>query len=151
MGSIFADRAKGAARPGSGQTRPRTPTQQWPGPHSALVTMSAYARLQVITTHLRQGLSDFSFTRGFPSEAEGVPGWVSVDTEAWLGARQARGTQCQYPGLGLGDVADLKVQVDLRWKRRVRPARGLVARDTLEAQAAAVGITDLCPALLSPG
>ena len=80
-----------------------------------------------------------------------MPGWVGVDAEAWLGATQARGTQRQHPGLGLGDVADLEVQVGLRRKRRVRRARGLVTRDTLEAQAAAVGITDLCPAFLGPG
>ena len=39
-----------------------------------------------------------------------MPGWVGIDAEAWLGAGQARGTQREYPGLGLGDVADLEVQ-----------------------------------------
>ena len=47
-----------------------------------------------------KGLSDFLSTRGSPSEAEGMPGWVGVDAEAWLGARKARGTQRQHPGLG---------------------------------------------------
>jgi hypothetical protein len=80
-----------------------------------------------------------------------VPSWVGVDAEARPGAGQACGTQRQHRGLSLGDVAELEVRVDLRWKSRVRPARGLVARDTLEAQAAAIGITYLCPVVLSPG
>src|SRR5262249_57477137 len=69
-----------------------------------------------------------------PAEAERVPGRIGVDPEAGLVAGQPPGAQRQHLPLGLLDVIDPQIQVDLLRERRVGPARRLVIGCELEAQ-----------------
>src|SRR4029077_18624456 len=62
-----------------------------------------------------------------PFQAERMTGRGGVEPEPWLGAGQPGRPQREHLRLRGRDVVNVDVQVDLLGKRRVRPARWLVA------------------------
>src|SRR5215468_1754721 len=83
-------------------------------------------------------------------QAERMTGRVRVDPEPWLGAGQPGSPQREHLRLRGSDVVNVDVQVDLLGKRRVRPARRLVAGRVLEAQAG-LAVADVDPVAVDPG